>query len=228
MVRFNTVKAAVQRQAQACGRQPARLIAVSKTADIPAIKEAALQGAVDFGENRAEELASKASALPDLTWHFIGNIQSRKIPLIVAYADYVHSLTERHHAEVIARTARDLGKVQNVLVEINVSGEISKSGLKPEDALDFLRYCLSLQELKVCGLMTMAPRADDIKAKETFCGLRQLRDSLNEVLSGTDGCDLHELSMGMSDDWKAAISCGATMVRIGRAIFDDHYREEQC
>ena len=209
----------------ACGRSAAevKLIAVSKTVDADTVGGAIDAGAHDFGENRPEMLAGKATRFPDQTWHFIGNIQSRKIPEIVEHATLVHSLYKESHLEKFNRAAVAAGKVQDVLLEVNVSGEESKSGLAPTDVPAMLDAALRYDNLRVRGLMTMAPQGDLVVARECFDGLRDLRDSLRRGLPAEKAQLFNELSMGMSEDWREAVAAGATMVRIGRALFSDTF-----
>ena len=222
---YGAVAASVEDEARRSGREAGevRLIAVSKTVGLEAVDRAIALGARDFGENRPDCLVEKASARPDVRWHFIGNIQSRRIPDIVAYADLVHSLFQMSHAEKISAAAVARGKVQDVLVEVNVSGEESKGGLAPADVPGFVREALGLPGLRVAGLMTMAPQGDSEAARETFEGLARLRDEVAAELDAEDAAAFKELSMGMSEDWPEAVRCGATMVRIGRAVFSDMF-----
>ena len=209
----------------ACGRSASevKLIAVSKTVDADTVGGAIAAGAHDFGENRPEMLAEKAARFPDQTWHFIGNIQSRKIPEIVDHSTLVHSLYKESHLEKFNRAATAAGKVQDVLLEVNVSGEESKSGLAPADVPPILDAALRYDNLRVRGLMTMAPQGDLAVARECFDGLRDLRDGLRRGLPAEKAQLFNELSMGMSEDWREAVAAGATMVRIGRALFSDTF-----
>lgn len=218
----------VQQVTEACekaGRSPhdVTIVAVSKTVGLPEIDQAASAGARNFGENRPDQLVEKHDARPDLTWHMIGNIQSRRIRDIVGRASLIHSLYEEHHADKINEVAGELGIVQNVLLEVNVSGEESKSGLEPAAVLDMLQYCEQLPHMCVRGLMTMAPRSDEEAARSAFKGLRELHAELKETLSKDQADAFVELSMGMSEDWPIAIEEGATIVRIGRAIFSEEF-----
>ena len=190
-----------------CGRDPreVKVIAVSKTVDVPAISAAIAAGAHDFGENRPDVLAAKVSQLPEQTWHFIGNVQSRKIPEIVACATLVHSVCK------------------DILLEVNVSGEESKSGFTPDEAIHALQLAETFPHIAVRGLMTMAPQGNLDVARECFEGLAALRDALRSQLPSEQAARFNELSMGMSEDWREAVCAGATMVRIGRALFSDSF-----
>lgn len=210
-----------------CGRSvdDVKLIAVSKTVDADTVASAIAAGAHDFGENRPDVLAGKAERFPEETWHFIGNIQSRKIPEIVEHATLVHSLYQESHLKKFESAACAAGKVQDVLLEVNVSGESSKSGLAPDDVSDMLAASLACPHLRVRGLMTMAPQGDLAVARECFDGLRSLRDELRSSLSDENALIFNELSMGMSEDWREAVAAGATMIRIGRALFSDSFSQ---
>ena len=225
--RYRKVAAEVAEVARAAGRDPeeVRLVAVSKTVGLEGVAEAMAGGARDFGENRPDQITAKAPAFPDARWHFIGNIQSRRIPDIVACASLIHSLHELRHAEKIDHAAAALGKVQDVLIEVNVSGEESKSGVAPDEALDLVRAAAALPHVRVRGLMTMAPQGNAAVAAETFRGLARLADDIRDQLDEDSAAVFTELSMGMSEDWREAIACGATIVRVGRAIFSDSFEE---
>lgn len=218
--RFEATAAEIARVCEAAGRKPSEvtLVAVSKTVGPDQVAEAIAGGATDFGENRPDQLVPKADEFTQATWHFIGNIQSRRIRDIVGRAALVHSLFEERHARKIDDVARERGIVQDVLVEVNVSGEESKSGLAPDQVRAMLQTCADLPNVRVRGLMTMAPQGDLDVARRTFAGLRALRDELQPSFP-----DLTELSMGMSEDWPVAIEEGATIVRIGRAIFSETF-----
>lgn len=226
--RYARIRAEVDEACRACGRDPREvlLLPVSKTVGVPEVQEAIAAGALDFGENRPDCIVEKAEALPQARWHFIGNVQSRRIRDIVPHAHLIHSLFEERHLHKVDAVAAELGKVQDVLLEVNVSGEASKSGLAPEDVADALRACGGLSHVRVRGLMTMAPQGDLAVAREVFEGLRALRDEAQRsVEPELENCQLNELSMGMSEDWREAVPCGATIVRIGRAVFDDAFEE---
>lgn len=221
---YRTVAARVARACEEAGRSPqdVLLLAVSKTVGAGGVAEAYEAGARSFGENRPDPLVEKHAAFPDAQWHFIGNIQSRRIKDIVPCAELIHSLYQLKHARKIDEEAARIGKVQQVLIEVNVSGEESKSGLAPADLPAFLDECLALENLHVRGLMTMAPQGDRAVARQCFAGLRELLSSQRRRLDSVrpealDGFD--QLSMGMTDDWPEAVAEGSTIVRVGRAIF---------
>ena len=219
--RFKRVRAELEQVCREAGRDPNEvvLVAVSKTVGPEDVALALEGGATDFGENRPDQLMQKADAFPQARWHFIGNIQSRRIRDIVGRATLIHSLFEERHARKIDQVAAEQGIVQDVLIEVNVSGEESKSGLAPADVAGMLAVCDELPNVRVRGLMTMAPRADEQAVQETFSGLAKLRDELRAGMSDQRAAEFTELSMGMSEDWPQAIAHGATLVRIGRAVF---------
>lgn len=224
--RYARLRAELDDECRACGRDPREvlLLPVSKTVGIAEVCEAIEAGALDFGENRPDCIMEKQEALPQARWHFIGNVQSRRIRDIVSHAHLIHSLFEERHLAKVDAAAAELGKVQDVLLEVNISGEESKSGLEPADVADVLRFCGGLANVRVRGLMTMAPQGDLKVAREVFAGLSALRDRLQrEVADDLPNCQLNELSMGMSEDWREAVPFGATIVRIGRAVFDDAF-----
>ncbi|MDO4503187.1 MAG: YggS family pyridoxal phosphate-dependent enzyme [Coriobacteriia bacterium] len=222
---YQRIAAQVAARAQECGREAdaVRLIAVSKTVEAPVVELAVQGGANDFGENRPECLVEKAQAYPDSTWHFIGNVQSRRVKDIVAHASLIHSLYQERHARKINDEAAKIGKVQDVLIEVNVSGEESKGGCTLDQAQELAQLCLELPNVRLRGLMTMAPRADEQAERLTFSGLAELHGKLKAAMEPADAAVFDELSMGMSEDWPVAVEYGATMVRIGRAIFSDSF-----
>ncbi len=223
--RYERTLAQVERCCLEAGRNAGdvRVVAVSKTVGEAQVAQAVCAGAHDFGENRPDMLAAKAAAFPAETWHFIGNVQSRRIPDNVRDAALVHSLYQERHIAKFEAAARDAGKVQDVLLEVNVSGEASKSGLVPCDVADMLARCTEFSHVRVRGLMTMAPQGDAVAARACFEELARLRDGLRAGLEPEYARSFDELSMGMSEDWREAIFAGATIVRIGRALFDDEF-----
>lgn len=224
--RYLSVREQVDEACREAGRDPSEvlLVAVSKTVGVPEVAEALEAGAVAFGENRPDQLVPKQAAYPQAQWHFIGNVQSRRIKDIVPAAALIHSVFKESHLAKIDQAAEAAGKVQRILVEVNVSGEESKSGLAPDELGRFLAAADAFDHVRVCGLMTMAPRFDDATAERTFGGLARLRERFDGAVYPRHGAiGLSELSMGMSEDWRIAIRHGATMVRIGRAVFSGEF-----
>ena len=197
--------------------QEIRLIAVSKFFGVNNITEAHGLGITDFGENKAQELRDKFEILGDkVTWHFIGTLQKNKVKYAVKAATYIHSVDSLALANEINKEAKKLNKVQKILLEIKTSFEETKSGLSNHtEVLELVKHCSTLSNIEVVGLMTMAPFTDDERViRQSFSDLRKLKDEINQ-----NGFDLRELSMGMTSDYEIAIEEGATMLRIGSAIF---------
>lgn len=226
--RYNAVKAELAQYAVSVGRpaDAVRLICVSKQATLEQVEEVYAAGGHAFGENRIDVMEPKALALPDAEWHFIGNIQYRKIGRIVQHASLIHSVCHDHQLAGIEKAAAGLDKVQDILLEVNVSGEESKDGLAPSDVSAFLAQAEACTHVRVRGLMTMAPQGDEARARQTFEGLARLREALIAEQPGRADT-FTELSMGMSEDWRAAVAAGATMVRLGRAVFSSEFVDAQ-
>lgn len=220
---YFAVKESVRRAAEDAGRDPAgvRLLAVSKTfpaADIQEVYEGA--GQLAFGENRVQELKEKAPVLPkEIQWHLIGHLQQNKVRAALEHAQWIHGIDTPKLFLRIQEVSIEMGVSPKLLLEVNVSGEESKFGFTPQSVREFARTLATrgtALPAPLVGLMTMAPLgADDDCLKKTFAGLRTLREEIQDIL----GTPLPELSMGMSGDYPAAIREGATIVRIGTAIF---------
>lgn len=210
-----------------CGRdaREVRLVAVSKTVTAARVQDAIDGGARDFGENRPDQIAEKYAAYPHMNWHFIGNVQSRRIKDIVPCAALIHSVFQPAHLAKIDASAADCGKVQDILIEVNVSGEESKGGVVPADLPVMLQKAAGFSHIAVRGLMTMAPQGDANVARSCFARLRDIRDDANACFLPAGMPSLSELSMGMSEDWPYAVAEGATIIRIGRAIFSTDFAE---
>ena len=220
--------------AQRAGRssEEITLVAVTKTVPLPSILIAYELGLRDFGENRVQEAAAKiAGARPqatDIRWHLVGHLQTNKAKAAVELFDCIQSVDSLHLAEALDRRAQAAGRLLPVLLEVNVSGEASKSGFAAAGAgpaawrealLPAVERLLALPHLDVQGLMTIAPLVSDPEqARPYFRALRQLRDELQRRFPQTNW---RHLSMGMTDDFEVAIEEGATMVRLGRAIFGE-------
>ncbi len=209
------IRAAEQRYGRPAGS--VGLVAVSKRQPAAAIRAAYLAGQRAFGENYVQEALAKQDELADLDieWHFIGRIQANKTRQIAERFAWVHSLCDARHAQRLdAQRPAALAPLQ-VCIQVNTSGEASKEGLAPEAVGELLDACAGLERLRVRGLMTLPAPAQDLAGQRApFDALRNLRDRL-----ATPGQPLDTLSMGMSDDLEAAIAEGATLVRIGTAVF---------
>lgn len=209
----------IARAAVAAGRDPAgvRLLAVSKTWPAESVREAAAAGQRAFGENYVQEGVAKVEALADLEleWHFIGPLQSNKTRLVANRFAWVHSIDRLKIAERLAEQRDVHLPPLDVCIQVNVSGEASKSGVAPADLPELARAVASLPRLRLRGLMAIPEPTPDVALQRArFASLRMLRDELNAA-----GLGLDTLSMGMSDDLEAAIAEGSTMVRVGTAIF---------
>ncbi|MGO8998819.1 MAG: YggS family pyridoxal phosphate-dependent enzyme [Polyangiaceae bacterium] len=214
------VKGRIARAAAACGRDPTgiRLVAVSKTKPVEAIREAYEAGQRAFGENYAQELAAKREALadlPEIEWHFIGHLQTNKAKLVAKAADVVHAVDSSVIARELGKRVRSAERPGPlpVLVEVNVTAEPQKHGVAPSELGEVMAAVQGEPGLALRGLMTMPPFGDLVAARRTFETLASLRSLHGGAAS------LPELSMGMSADFEIAIACGATMVRVGTAIF---------
>jgi pyridoxal phosphate enzyme (YggS family) len=226
---LNSVHARMTAAAQRVGRSPeeVRLVAISKSQPVEKIVAAYELGQREFGENRVLEGIQKQlqlNAYPDIRWHMVGHIQSRKAEDAALHYDVIHSIDRMKIAQRLERFVKEERSRLPVFLEMNVSGEETKGGWnfsqvdRWEAKLAQVRPVLEFERLDVQGLMTMAPWVDDERVlRETFSRLRQLRDLMQERL----GKELPELSMGMTDDFELAIEEGATVVRIGRAIFGE-------
>jgi len=196
-------------------REEVTLIAVTKYVTIERAKEALEAGIEDLGENRDEGLLAKYEVLQDRpNWHYIGSLQTRKVKNVIDKIAYIHSLDRISLAAEIQKRANEPIKC---LVQVNVSGEESKHGLKPSEVLPFIQELAEYDRIIVAGLMTMAPLTDDEQALRTcFRGLKELQMQIQEAKLAHAPCT--ELSMGMSNDFVIAIEEGATMIRIGTAL----------
>jgi pyridoxal phosphate enzyme (YggS family) len=224
------VRERIANAARRAGRDPGdvTLVAVSKTQPPEVVAEACAVGLDIFGENRVEEAGPKAAAVarlvapaPPPVWHMIGHLQSRKAEEALPWAAMVHSVDTVKLATRLNRAASARGTTATlpVLLEVNVSGETSKYGFLPAELPAAVEAIAALPALRIAGLMTMAPVVTDAEdARPVFAGLRSLRDDLVQRFPALSFC---HLSMGMTDDFEIAIEEGATLVRIGRAIFGE-------
>ncbi|MDI6799309.1 MAG: YggS family pyridoxal phosphate-dependent enzyme [Actinomycetota bacterium] len=195
------------------------IVAAAKAVSSNEVMEAISAGVIDIGENRAEEMVEKFGKIgPKARWHFIGHLQRNKVKKIIGIADMIHSVDSLRLAEAIDSEAKRVGKVQDVLLEINVSKEKSKFGFDPDVAKDFLKNLSELKNIRIKGLMTVPPLQSDPELnRDFFRRLRSLMDEINDLKVLKE--EMTILSMGMSQDYKIAIEEGANMVRIGTGIF---------
>jgi pyridoxal phosphate enzyme (YggS family) len=217
--RLNEIHERIAAAAVRAGRDTdvIRLIAVSKTFPVDFIEDAYAAGQRVFGESRVQELAGKAPALPDdIEWHLIGHLQRNKVRPAIGVARLIHSVDSIRLAQRIDNIATELGVHQDILLQANVTGEATKFGMSLDELSEALDVCCGLPSVTVQGFMTMAPfAAEEVVIRRCFGDLRDYAAEQRERLD----LELPELSMGMSGDFEIAIEEGATLVRVGTAIF---------
>lgn len=215
------IHAQIDASARSAGREPAsvRLVAVSKTKPAAMVNEAAAAGQIIFGENYVQELVAKAGQVSaPVEWHFIGHLQSNKVKQIAGLVSMIHSVDRLSLAQEIARQWGRLNRTCDILIQVNVSAEATKSGTTTAEAINLVRQVTLLHNVRICGLMTMPPFFDDPDAARPY--FRELKLLSEEIHSlAIPGVSMKELSMGMSGDFEVAIEEGATLVRVGSAIF---------
>lgn len=220
---WERVRQQVAEAAQKVGRDPqaVRIIVVSKTKPVELIEQAIRAGATDIGENYVQEAVAKIPRITaPVTWHMIGHLQRNKAARAVELFNVIHTLDSVALGEALARHGEHRGQPVRVLLEVNTGGEATKHGVRAEQVEDLLAALADRRWLLIDGLMTIPPPAESAgAARSHFRGLRQLRDQLQRHAPAN--APLRELSMGMSDDFTVAIEEGATLVRIGRAIFGE-------
>ncbi len=216
------IKERIERACERAGRDPGEvsILAASKTRTPEEIREVFEAGIRLFGENRVQEARDKIPLLSDLSieWHMIGHLQRNKVKYAVNLFDVVESLDSKELADELEKRLSKVGKKMRVFIEVKLSPEETKHGCSPEEALELAKYVLSLEHLKLEGLMTVPPYFEDLElVRPYFRKLREIRDNLEDAL----GVNLPHLSMGMSHDFEVAVEEGATIVRIGTAIFGE-------
>jgi PLP dependent protein len=198
---------------------PVTLLVVSKTQSIESVKQLASLGHVHFGENYVQEAVEKIKALEiyDLVWHFIGRIQSNKIGLIAKHFSWVHGVTTLAHAKKLNQARVGATERLNICIQVLLSGVSEKAGVQPSNVLDLVNEISMLPNLKIRGLMAMCEQQDShLQRKQTYSSLLALKNEIAQT-----GIEMDTLSMGMSDDYEVAINAGATIVRVGSAIFGE-------
>jgi pyridoxal phosphate enzyme (YggS family) len=226
---FQRLRERIAAAAERAGRAPqsVRLVAVTKFVPEPLVRAVLAAGCRDLGESRPQDLWARAAAIdqPDVRWHLVGHLQRNKVRRTLPVAHLVHSVDSLRLLEAIAEEARSLDRPARLLLEVNISGEAAKHGLAPDEVEPLLARCGELASdaggaaIEVLGLMGMAPLAGGAAAaRPAFARLRELREKLLGRLP--PGVQLDELSMGMSGDFEQAIAEGATIVRIGSALFE--------
>lgn len=220
---FAQVRSQIEEHARVSGRKVTdiQLIAVSKTVSPETVfRVANLGNGMDhhvFGENRVDELQRKLARCPNEAFHFIGTLQTNKVKHVVGNVDLIHSVDSVRLLETINRHAMTNDAVQSVLIQVNISGEVSKQGLEAQEVAVVLERASTLSHIVVNGLMTMAPLGAPEEARSVFNKLRVLREELAPQFAGN--VDLKHLSMGMSNDYGVAIEEGSTLIRVGTALF---------
>lgn len=221
--RLQEVRENIDRLCAGCGRPAGEviLIAVTKTHPPESIQQAVDAGQFHFGENKIQELVSKMDRLDDrIQWHMIGALQTNKIKYMAGRVNWIHSVSRIRELNEIEKRASPYGRIINVLIQVNISGEEQKSGCSPDELPSLLEHAATLEQLKVRGLMGMASlTVDKEHIRSQFRALRQLRDTLRQHPDSR--INLEHLSMGMSSDMQEAIEEGASMVRVGTAIFGE-------
>lgn len=220
---LRTVGDRIAGAARRSGRDPAsvKLVVVTKTIDAGRIREAVAAGASILGENRVQEAREKIEQLgPVAAWHLIGRLQSNKAKYAVRLFDLIHSVDSIELAKELDRQAAKIGKVQDVLIEVSIAGEAAKAGVKIEDAARLVWEAAKFEHVSVKGLMTMPPFSDNPEdSRPYFRRLRKLATAIAE--KDSTNAPMRELSMGMSGDFEVAVEEGATLVRVGTAIFGE-------
>ncbi|MET3698065.1 hypothetical protein SAMN05877753_10781 [Bacillus oleivorans] len=223
-IRYEAIQSRIKQACEKAGRSAneVHVIAVTKYVSTERAKEALEAGVIHLGENRDDGFLEKRKALGDKpTWHFIGTLQTRKVKHIIDHVDYIHSLDRLSLAkEINKRTQKEI----RCFVQVNTSDEASKHGLAPEEASGFIHQLQSLTNIKVVGLMTMAPFTEDTQViRNCFRKLKEIQSSIQSLNLSYAPCT--ELSMGMSNDFEIAVEEGATYVRIGTALVGNEKSE---
>jgi PLP dependent protein len=222
--RLSNVKERIKKAAINCGRDPdtIRLVAVSKTIPEDMVREAIKAGAYILGENYIQEAGNKINALSayPVSWHFIGHLQSNKAKYAVKLFDMIHTVDSLKLAKELNKQAKKINKIQKILIQVNISMESTKSGVHEEDAQKLIKEISLFENISIKGLMTMPPFFNNPEeAGPCFSALRNLRDKIRD--GAIKNINMQELSMGMTGDFEVAIKQGATLVRIGTAIFGE-------
>jgi pyridoxal phosphate enzyme (YggS family) len=224
--RIEQIKARMTRSAQRCDRNPddIRLVAVSKQVSAERIREAIEAGVALFGENYIQEARKKINSLTSfkVAWHLIGHLQSNKAKYAVKLFDLIHSVDSFKLVSALNKEAKKINKIQQVLIQVNVGQDTAKSGISPAETGRLLKEIRRLENISVKGLMIMPPFFNDPeKSRPYFIALKDLRNRFREdpSIDAASNISMEELSMGMTADFEVAIECGATIVRVGTAIF---------
>lgn len=218
---LTNIKENIKKAAESANRRPSdiTLVCVTKQVPVEFIKEAVNAGITVIGENRVEEARAKWGKLPEgIQWHMVGHLQTRKVKEAVNMFSLIHSVDSVRLAEEIDKRSHTAGKIQDILIEVNVSGEESKYGFKPSEVIPAVKKMNKFPNIRIMGLMTMAPFVDDPEfTRPVFKGVIRLKDEI--ISHNIPNVQMKYFSMGMTQDYMAAIEEGANMVRIGTAIF---------
>ena len=217
---INEVLEDVRQAAARSGRDPAEIgiVAVTKTVPAETVRLAVSAGLLILGENRVQELTAKYPLVEGAEWHLIGHLQRNKVKYITDKVSLIHSLDSAVLAEEIDRRMSSMGRVMDVLVQVNIAEDPNKYGIKANQVIDFVETAAQLQGIRIRGLMTIGPYVSDPEEiRPVFRELRKLAENVKKM--DLPGVDMRHLSMGMSNDYIVAIEEGATLVRIGSAIF---------
>lgn len=220
--RVQSVLSAIRSAAEKAGRHPdsIRLVAATKTVTHDRIREGIGAGLSILGENRVQEAIPKIEALAETSvrWHFIGHLQRRKVRLVVGLFELIHSVDSVELAQEIDRRAGEAGRSQDILLEVNIGGETTKTGFHPDGLVQLISTMASLAHIHIKGLMAIPPQTVEVESTRAyFIRLRELAAAI--AAQRIPGVAMNELSMGMSNDYEIAVQEGATLVRVGSAIF---------
>ena len=222
---IDEVRKRIENSAKKVGRNPddILLLAVSKTIDVPKIKEAVACGLNSLGENRVQEIMEKYEPMGDgISWHLIGHLQTNKVKYIIDKVCLIHSVESIKLATEIDKKAEKSGVIMDILVEVNMAGEESKFGIAPSECESFIRELSKFKNIRVKGLMTVAPFTENPEDNRIY--FRKLKEMLVDINSkNIDNINMCELSMGMTGDYEVAIEEGATIVRVGTGIFGERF-----
>lgn len=216
---LETVQKKIAAAAERCGRnaEEIKLVAVTKTYTTEAMNEAVLCGVTDVGENKPQEIRDKFDKVPSVNWHLIGHLQTNKVKYVIDRCCMIHSVDSIKLMEEIERLAVKNGRDIDILIQVNISDEESKSGIAPEELDKLLDYAKNLTKVHIKGLMTIVPKAEFGDVRIHFKNMQQLFEDTKK--KQYKNVSMSELSMGMSGDYETAIEYGATIVRVGSAIF---------
>jgi len=218
---LQSVRDKIAKAAEGAGRDPSevKIVAITKTHPPEVVEEAVSAGLEDVGENKVQEFLDKSEEVAaPCRWHFVGHLQRNKVKKIIGRFEMIHSLDSLRLARRLNKLSSREEMVTDVLVQVNTSGEESKYGIMPEDAVRFCGEVSGMEGIRVKGLMTMAPWVDDPEVlRAAFSGLRRLRDEIRD--RGIRRISMEHLSMGMTNDFEYAVAEGATILRLGRVLF---------